>query len=353
MTLDDLRAYWDSRLTDGEKAAIDATIDRARKGAESQAGVAGGGGAWPTPSPTISTATASWISTTWWSPPWKNPWAAARPEDFAPEAWARTGLLFQGNEVSTRAVLDQEAAHHRLRPRGQGHVPAPGPGQDRRAGGAVGRAGGRRAPCLEFAGPGDARFAARRRGQDDHDEARASTGSACLPCCWPPRPTPRASQLREDRASRTPTPWRRSSAARTCRNGPGAASSGSMRPSLLAHRRPGADLRPGERAECPRRAPGRSQASTRPCSGTATCSRSWPTMPGCRSPRSTKIQRQKGDVCRGRRGDPRRAVREGRRYSHKLGWIVEGEGHDKLVERLRARSMPRQGQRPAASRSPS
>ena len=33
---------------------------------------------------------------------------AARPEDFTPDAWRKDGLLFQGNEVSTKQVLDQE-----------------------------------------------------------------------------------------------------------------------------------------------------------------------------------------------------------------------------------------------------
>lgn len=108
VTLDELRAYWDGRLTDGEKAAIDATIDRARRGVN------------PSPEPRAAEAmdyalahhferssVVDWhdLAVT----AMEKSMGAARPEDYAPGAWERRGVLFQGDETSTKAVLDQES----------------------------------------------------------------------------------------------------------------------------------------------------------------------------------------------------------------------------------------------------
>ena len=108
MTLDALRAYWDSRLTDGEKAAIAATIDRARRGLN------------PKPKSRAAEARAYAIAHQFYRSSVvdfhdlvvtaiEKSMGAARPEDFEPKAWRKEGLLFQGNEVSTQEVLDQES----------------------------------------------------------------------------------------------------------------------------------------------------------------------------------------------------------------------------------------------------
>jgi conjugative relaxase-like TrwC/TraI family protein len=107
MTREDRTAYWDSRLTDGEKVAIDATIGRARQGLN------------PSPEPLAAKAMDYAIrhhfepnSVVDWHElavtAMEKSMGAARPEDFAPEAWRRHGVLFQGDECSTQAVLDQE-----------------------------------------------------------------------------------------------------------------------------------------------------------------------------------------------------------------------------------------------------
>src|SRR5262249_7974848 len=91
----------------GEKAAIAATIDRAKKGLN------------PRPKSKAAEARAYAIAHHFYrssvvdfhdlvTTAIEKSMGAARPEDFAPEAWRKDGLLFSGNEVSTRAVLDQE-----------------------------------------------------------------------------------------------------------------------------------------------------------------------------------------------------------------------------------------------------
>ena len=77
---------------------------------------------------------------------------AARPEEFEPEA-RRQGVLFQGDEASTQAVLEQEQRIIGFARDGQGHIPAAGAGQGRRAGGPVGGADSRRAACVGFDRP--------------------------------------------------------------------------------------------------------------------------------------------------------------------------------------------------------
>ena len=71
--------------------------------------------------------------------------------------------------------------------------------------------------------------------------------------------------------------------------------------------------------------------STRPSSGTATCSRCWRSIAGLPVAKLTKIQRQKGDYAEAvaaiRDGD----MATGDAILRKLGWVVEGEGHDALV----------------------
>jgi conjugative relaxase-like TrwC/TraI family protein len=107
MTLDDLLAYWDGRLTDAEKAAIDVTIDRATNGLN------------PRPESKAAEARAYAMAHHFYRSSVvdfhdlvvtaiEKSMGAARPEDYAPEAWRKDGLLFSGDEVSTRAVLDQE-----------------------------------------------------------------------------------------------------------------------------------------------------------------------------------------------------------------------------------------------------
>lgn len=107
MTLDELRAYWDGRLTEEEKAAIGVTIDRAGKGLNAK------------PESKAAEARAYAMAHHFYRSSVvdfhdlvvtaiEKSMGAARPEDFAPEAWRKDGLLFQGDECSTRAVLDQE-----------------------------------------------------------------------------------------------------------------------------------------------------------------------------------------------------------------------------------------------------
>lgn len=107
MTLDDLRAYWNSRLTDPEKAAIDATIDRAKLGLN------------PKPQSRAAQARDYAIAHHFYRSSVvdfhdlvvtaiEKSMGAATPEDFSADAWRKDGLLFQGHEVSTQAVLDQE-----------------------------------------------------------------------------------------------------------------------------------------------------------------------------------------------------------------------------------------------------
>jgi conjugative relaxase-like TrwC/TraI family protein len=107
LTQEDLRAYWDGRLTEGEKAAIGVTIDRAANGLN------------PRPESKAAEARAYAMAHHFYRSSVvdfhdlvvtaiEQSMGAARPEDFAPEAWRKDGLLFQGNEVSTQAVLDQE-----------------------------------------------------------------------------------------------------------------------------------------------------------------------------------------------------------------------------------------------------
>ena len=59
------------------------------------------------------------------------------PEEVEAEA-RRQGVIFQGQECSTRAVLDQEHRIVGFAREGQGDVPAAGSRQGRRTGGAVG-----------------------------------------------------------------------------------------------------------------------------------------------------------------------------------------------------------------------
>jgi hypothetical protein len=107
MTLDDHRAYWDGRLTDGEKAAIDATIERAKRGGN------------PKPESRAAEARAYAIAHEFYRNSvvdWRDLavtamekcMGAARPEDFSRDAWLKDGVLFCGDECSTQAVLDQE-----------------------------------------------------------------------------------------------------------------------------------------------------------------------------------------------------------------------------------------------------
>ena len=106
MTLSDLRAYWDSRLTGGEKAAISATIDRARLGLN------------PKPEKLAAKAMEYAIAhhfqrnsvvdfNTLAITAMEKSMGGALPGDFRPEA-ERQGVLFEGNQVTTRAVWEQE-----------------------------------------------------------------------------------------------------------------------------------------------------------------------------------------------------------------------------------------------------
>jgi conjugative relaxase-like TrwC/TraI family protein len=106
VTPEGLRAYWDSRLTPEEGRAIAATIDAAK----------GGGHARPEnrAAEAMAYAVAHHFernSVVGWHDlvitAMEKSMGAARPEDFLPEA-RRQGVLFQGGEVTTRAVLEQE-----------------------------------------------------------------------------------------------------------------------------------------------------------------------------------------------------------------------------------------------------
>ena len=106
VTLEALRAYWDGRLTPEERQAIAATIEAARQGLN------------PAPESRAAEAMAYAIahhfernSVVGWDDllitAMEKSMGAARPEDFRPEA-ERQGVLFEGGEVTTRAVLEQE-----------------------------------------------------------------------------------------------------------------------------------------------------------------------------------------------------------------------------------------------------
>jgi conjugative relaxase-like TrwC/TraI family protein len=107
MTRDDRTAYWDSRLTQHEKAAIDTTIDRAKRGAN------------PSPEPLAAKAMEYAIHHHFDRSSvvdfhdlavtaMEKSMGAAKPGDFSREAWQRHGVLFQGDDASTQSVLDQE-----------------------------------------------------------------------------------------------------------------------------------------------------------------------------------------------------------------------------------------------------
>lgn len=107
MTLDALRAYWDSRLASDEKAAVSATIDQAERGLN------------PAPESRAAEARAYAMAHHFYrssvvdfhdlaTTAMERCMGAARPGDFARDAWREDGLLFSGDECSTQAVLDQE-----------------------------------------------------------------------------------------------------------------------------------------------------------------------------------------------------------------------------------------------------
>jgi hypothetical protein len=106
MTLGDLRAYWGSRLTDGEKAAIAATIDRAKLGLN------------PKPEKLAAKAMEYAIAYHFQRnsvvafndlavTAMEKSMGGALPEEFRAEA-ERQGVLFDGGEATTRAVWEQE-----------------------------------------------------------------------------------------------------------------------------------------------------------------------------------------------------------------------------------------------------
>ena len=163
MTLDALRAYWDSRLTDGEKAAIAATIERARRGLN------------PKPKSQAAEARAYAIAHQFYRSSVvdfhdlvvtaiERSMGAARPEDFEPEAWRKEGLLFQGNEVSTQEVLDQEQRIIGFAREGKGVFQPLAPGRTDGLAGLSDGTGRGRAACMGIAGSGHA-HSRRRRGR--------------------------------------------------------------------------------------------------------------------------------------------------------------------------------------------
>ena len=106
LTLDGLRSYWDSRITPEEGRAIAETIRRAREGRN------------PRPERKAEAAMAYAIAHHFERSSvvdfhdlavtaMERSMGGAKPEVFEPEA-RRQGVLFQGNEVSTRQVLGQE-----------------------------------------------------------------------------------------------------------------------------------------------------------------------------------------------------------------------------------------------------
>lgn len=106
MTLADYRDYWNARLTPEEGAAIAATIARAKSGGN------------PRPHNRAAEAMAYAVAHHFERSSvvdyhdlavtaMERSMGAARPGDFEPEA-RRQGVLFAGDQVSTREVLDQE-----------------------------------------------------------------------------------------------------------------------------------------------------------------------------------------------------------------------------------------------------
>jgi conjugative relaxase-like TrwC/TraI family protein len=107
LTLDDLRAYWQSRITPEEGRAIEATIEGAMLGKN------------PSPEPLAAEAMAYAIGHHFERSSvvdfhglavtaMERSMGAARPEDFERKAWGKHGLLFAGDEVSTLPVWQQE-----------------------------------------------------------------------------------------------------------------------------------------------------------------------------------------------------------------------------------------------------
>ena len=141
MTLDALRAYWEARLTPAEKAAIDATIDRARQGLN------------PSPEPMAAKAMEYAIGDRFqrssvveyrelMTTAMEKAMGAASFEELEREA-RRQGVLFDGGKVSSRAevstqeVLDQERRIVAFARADAGQCRALAPGTHRWPGGAV------------------------------------------------------------------------------------------------------------------------------------------------------------------------------------------------------------------------
>jgi conjugative relaxase-like TrwC/TraI family protein len=107
LTLADCRAYWHSRLTPGEGRAVAETIKRAmlRQNPKPQDRAAKAMD-YAIEHEFFRNSVVDWrdLAVT----AMEKSMGAARPEDFTAEAWRRRGVLFQGDQASTQAVLDQE-----------------------------------------------------------------------------------------------------------------------------------------------------------------------------------------------------------------------------------------------------
>jgi hypothetical protein len=106
LTLDDLRRYWQSRITPAEGKAIEETIERAKRGLN------------PKPEKLAAKAMEYAIAHHFQRSSvvdfndltitaMEKSMGGALPQDFRPEA-ERQGVLFDGGEVTTRAVWEQE-----------------------------------------------------------------------------------------------------------------------------------------------------------------------------------------------------------------------------------------------------
>ena len=194
-------------------------------------------------------------------------------------------MLFQGDQASTQAVLDQEQRIIGFARAGKGTCRPLAAGRDRRPGWAVGGAGSRRAACLEFDRP----VMLMRGGAGTGKTTMMTPALAQLGvrrCCWPPRPSvarQAAGGRIQGRQYGGGVPRRKDMQEK--------ARGGIIwidEAGLLAIDDLDRVCALAKALECPHRAAGRSHASIKPCSGTATCSRCWRTMPGCRWPSSPK-----------------------------------------------------------------